>query len=95
MHSEGQCMNCDHLFTANEISRYIKDKCYTKSNTYRYCVRSIVGLSLYNLSDSMVESGVVTSLVFCIFIFDNRSQMYYLWDRKSSEDVNVTFTPKR
>lgn len=70
--TKGQYMNYDNLLIIKEMSRCVRDKYCKKPNTYQYYVGSIVGLSSYNLSDSIVESEVVTSFAFCMFMFDNR-----------------------
>ena len=55
----------------------------------------MVGLSSYNLSDSLVERGVVASFVSHMFVFDNKSWIYFLCDGKSPEDVYVASTPRK
>lgn len=87
-------MNSDNLLITNEISKSVRDKYYKEPSTCDILILCEIysRLSLYNLSDSMVESGVTIYLTFYIFIFYNRSRMYIFWDKKSPKDVYVTFT---
>ena len=73
----------------------MRDRYRKKQITYRYYVKSIVGLSLYNLSNLVVKSMTATSLVLYIFVFNNSSRIYFFADMKSSKDVNIASTPRK
>ena len=76
------------------MSGWVRAKYYKEPTTCRYWVSSIAKLPSHNLSDSLVERGVVTSFVSCMFIFNNKSWIYFLYDKKRPKDVYVAFTPK-
>lgn len=77
----GECMNCDNLFTAKEISGLVKARYCKLPTTLLYSVGSCNRAPECIDSFGDVAIGVVTGLAPIILVLSRRSKMYHLWQR--------------